>query len=202
MNKFVRACLVVCVFVGVEIPRLAGATGVGPPANLTKPVVTGTAQDGSQLVTSDGDWEGADPITFTYRWRRCDPAGQACTDVSGATLDRYDLVSADVGHTMVAVVTAQNSDGSQPAASDPYPVPPSVVQALPPQNVSSPTVSGTARDGQTLASTTGTWNGSTPMAFSHQWSRCDSSGSNCASIPGATASTYTLTSGDVGATVR
>src|SRR5207244_9180702 len=65
-----------------------------------------------------------------------------------------------------------------------------------------PTVSGTTRDGRSLTASNGTWDGSTPMAFSDQWSRCDTSGSNCTSIAGATGSTYVLTSNDVGATVR
>src|SRR6185436_3257797 len=38
--------------------------------------------------------------------------------------------------------------------------------------------------------------------FSYQWQRCDSGGANCAPIGSATASTYALTSNEVGFTVR
>src|SRR5207302_11479631 len=48
----------------------------------------------------------------------------------------------------------------------------------------------------------GTWTGTPPIACTYQWQRCDSAGNNCTDIPGATGSTYTLTSDDVGSTTR
>jgi hypothetical protein len=65
-----------------------------------------------------------------------------------------------------------------------------------PSNLIAPKISGTARDAQTLTSTTGTWSGS-PTSYARQWMRCDGSGANCAAIAGATATTYALTSADV-----
>src|SRR5205823_5998883 len=47
----------------------------------------------------------------------------------------------------------------------------------------------------------GSWNGA-PTSFSYQWQRCLPNGSGCANIPGATASTYTLTSAEGGNVVR
>jgi hypothetical protein len=64
-----------------------------------------------------------------------------------------------------------------------------------------PTVSGTAAEHQTLSSTAGTWNGGA-TSFAYQWQRCSATGTGCANIPGATTSTYTLTSADGGNTVR
>ena len=66
-----------------------------------------------------------------------------------------------------------------------------------PVNTGAPSVTGTATNGQTLSTTTGTWSG-TPASFSYayQWQR---SGSN---IGSANASTYTLVSADVGNTIR
>jgi hypothetical protein len=61
-----------------------------------------------------------------------------------------------------------------------------------------PTVSGTAQVGQTL---TGTPGGS-PISPSYQWLDCDSAGANCTAISGATGTTYTVTSRDVGSTLR
>ena len=40
------------------------------------------------------------------------------------------------------------------------------------------------------------------MSFAYAWQDCDSSGASCATVSGATASVYTLGSGDVGHTVR
>jgi hypothetical protein len=64
-----------------------------------------------------------------------------------------------------------------------------------------PAVTGTAAVNQVLTSSVGSWNGA-PTSFSYQWQRCLPNGSGCANIPGATASTYTLTSAEGGNVVR
>jgi hypothetical protein len=67
-----------------------------------------------------------------------------------------------------------------------------------------PTISGTAKSGETLTATTGTWT-SAPTSVSYAWQRCSNAGVACAAIDGAsgpTATTYVLTSADVGQTVR
>jgi hypothetical protein len=65
----------------------------------------------------------------------------------------------------------------------------------PPANSSPPVISRTVKVGQTLSTSTGTWSGTAPISYRYQWARCSSS---CSAISGAAASTYTLTSGDVG----
>ena len=74
--------------------------------------------------------------------------------------------------------------------------------ATPPSNTSPPTISGAAQKGQRLHADPGTWSGTKPIHFSYQWQRCSSSGTNCSNISGATDNDYTLTSADVGNTVR
>ena len=74
--------------------------------------------------------------------------------------------------------------------------------ATPPSNTSPPTISGTAQKGQRLHADPGSWSGTKPIHFAYQWQRCSSSGSNCSNISGATDNDYTLTSADVGNTVR
>jgi len=67
----------------------------------------------------------------------------------------------------------------------------------PPSNTVAPAVSGTATNGQTLSSTTGTWTAAPPITgYAYQWQRA---GSN---ISGATSSTYVLVAADVGSTIR
>jgi hypothetical protein len=63
-------------------------------------------------------------------------------------------------------------------------------------------VSGTARDGETLTADPGVWQGSTPITYAYQWRRCDANGANCVDIAGATGQSYALGTADVGSTVR
>ena len=80
---------------------------------------------------------------------------------------------------------------------------PSAAQAnYAPTNSAAPTISGTPQVGQTLTANPGTWNSQTTPTYTYQWQRCDSAGNNCASIPGATAQTYTVQSADVNSTLR
>jgi hypothetical protein len=65
-----------------------------------------------------------------------------------------------------------------------------------------PSISGTPAVGQTLTSSTGTWNGTSPITYSYEWQRCDVSGSSCGSITGATASSYLVSSADQGSTLK
>jgi hypothetical protein len=72
---------------------------------------------------------------------------------------------------------------------------------LVPVGVAPPTVAGTAQQGQTLTATPGTWSAA-DATVGYQWQRCDAAGANCAAVPGATTSTYAVTSADVGTTLR
>ena len=72
---------------------------------------------------------------------------------------------------------------------------------LVPIMVAPATVTGTAQQGQTLTATTGTW-GDEPDSYGYQWQHCDASGANCTDVAGATASTYAVTTADVGFTLH
>lgn len=64
-----------------------------------------------------------------------------------------------------------------------------------------PAVSGTARKGQRLSASRGTWS-SKPSSFRYSWKRCDRLGRHCRSIRHAGASRYRLGKRDVGTTLR
>jgi hypothetical protein len=74
--------------------------------------------------------------------------------------------------------------------------------AAAPVNASPPVLSGTAREDQTLTSSSGSWGGTTPISYVYAWLRCDASGANCTTLSGTTGGTYKLTASDVGKTVR
>src|SRR5262249_7209330 len=88
------------------------------PSNSTALVIRGTAQQGQTLSVSTGSWTGS-PTSFAYAWKDCDSGGGNCSPIGGATLSTYQLGAGDVGHTIVATVTASNAAGpSSPAASN------------------------------------------------------------------------------------
>jgi hypothetical protein len=70
--------------------------------------------------------------------------------------------------------------------------------AAAPQNTSPPTISGDARESQTLAASPGTWSGTTPITYSYQWFRCGANLDNCAPLAGQTTNAYSIQSADVG----
>ena len=169
-----------------------------PPANTVLPAISGSLVDGQTVSVSNGTWTGSPTITYAYQWRRCDSGGGNCADIGGATSSSYTLTSTDVGKAIRAVVTASNSAGSASATTAAS----NDVAATPPVNTVDPSISGTVQDGQTLTADRGTWTGTPTITYAYQWQRCDSGGGNCQNVSGATATTYALTSADVGSRMR
>jgi len=72
---------------------------------------------------------------------------------------------------------------------------------LTPISVSPPSITGTVQVGRALVASSGSW-ANRPTAYGYRWSRCDSTGVACVTIPGATAATYAVASNDTGSTLR
>ncbi|HKI91674.1 MAG TPA: hypothetical protein VJ986_05195 [Gaiellaceae bacterium] len=178
-----------------------GRTAATPPASTGLPTIVGSAVQGATVAASTGGWSGTTPFTFVYQWQRCDAGGASCADISSATAQTYTPSAADVGHTLTIVVTASNTAGTAQATS-------AATQAVvataasAPFSTSPPSVSGTAQQGATLQTTSGSWNGAAPIAFAYRWQRCDPTGAACTPISGATDPTYPPATTDVGATLR
>jgi hypothetical protein len=104
------------------------AVVVGPPVNTSTPVVRGTMTNGQTVTADPGAWTGKQPISFSYRWLRCNTQGGDCIAIGGATSRTYRLTSSDVNHKIRFNVTARNSIGSRTAISAESPI---VTEPLP-----------------------------------------------------------------------
>ncbi len=72
----------------------------------------------------------------------------------------------------------------------------------PPASTTAPAIAGTPQDGQTLTVGSGSWSGTTPMTYTDQWERCDTSGGACTPVAGANTTSYLVAGTDVGSTIR
>jgi hypothetical protein len=172
-------------------------TITGMPSFSGKSVTTGDTLDASGASSPDGD--------LSYQWQSCDPNG-GCSDIVDATLPSYTAQSSDETRQLLVLVTSTNPndatdkttlDSGRTNAVQPPP-PPEVA----PQWTSGPTVTGTARIGQTLTATAEASGSPTPV-ISLQWQRCDANG--CVTFgpaangeAGAAEATYTLKTSDYG----
>jgi hypothetical protein len=178
-------------------PTAVVGSGIQRPANTAPPTISGNARQGATLTEAHGSWTG-EPTAYSYRWLDCNPLGEGCLAIAGATGSSYTLGPGDVGHTIVVQETATNSAGSGEPATSP---PTAAVLPQAPINTAPPTISGTAQQGATLTEAHGSWTGE-PSSFAVQWLQCEASGINCHLISAATGQTYVPSSGDVGHTLR
>ena len=113
-----------------------------PPTNTALPVVVGgwPIHVGGQLEGRPGTWFGTMPIQYAAQWLRCDGNGELCIEIAGATGWSYELVQADVGHTIRLEVAAANAQGIARARC----ISTQLLPPNPPRNVVSPRVTGTA----------------------------------------------------------
>jgi hypothetical protein len=89
------------------------------PSNQSPPTLTGTPEVGKTLTASTGNWTGTPPITFVYRFQRCDKDGGDCFTGGSTVQNTYVVTAGDVGKTIRVRVTATNKDGFANATSAP-----------------------------------------------------------------------------------
>jgi hypothetical protein len=124
-------------------------------------------------------YTGSDLASLTY----ITSSGDACQDQSTATFE------ATAGTTYsVAVGGCCASSGDFTLTWNRNPPRPYALDY--------PSISGVAREGQTLTGSPGQWTGS--PTFAYAWGRCDAPVDECNLIPGATGRTYTVTTSDIG----
>jgi hypothetical protein len=195
------------VLVAVVASGAANARSLAKPASTSEPAISGNAAIGQTLTGTRGTWTD-NPTSYDYQWVRCDsgggtPNGSNCPVVSSGTT-AYIVASGDAGSRLRFRVRATNDDGT----SDWVASNPTALVSAAPVNTSDPVVSGSTVAGQTLKTTSGGWSSTgTITSFAYQWVRCgtdggNASGSNCASISGATGSSHKLATADVGHRMR
>jgi hypothetical protein len=176
----------------------SAATGLVLPAAPqvgTAPGISGTPQQGATLTVGTGVWSN-NPTGYTYAWQDCATStGTGCSAIPAATSNTYTVQASDVKQYLNVKVTASNAGGKASVFTTTVgPVTPPA-----PVNGQAPVIT---RAGGVLSVSTGTWSNFDPAGFSYAWETCNSSGTNCSAIPGATSSSYALSVADVGSTIR
>ena len=129
------------------------------------------------------------------------PNGVTDTDIAGAIGATYQLQNDDVGKTIKVPVTFTDERGTEETLTS---VATAEVAAHPNSRATgAPTISGTAQAGETLtadASGIADADGLDNATFSYQWIASD--GNTDTEIQDATGSTYELTDGAIGKTIK
>jgi hypothetical protein len=175
---------------------LVGIVGLKTATTVAtaQPPVSGDPIVGQSVKVEATTWSPAATKTFSYSWKRCNANGRICAPIDNSGSDSYKLDDDDIGHVLVAAVTANGTTVLSLATG--------LGRAAPgPVLSSAPTIAGTAQQGKQLTGAAGTWSGSGTLAYAYQWYRCDNLVSHCASIHGATKATYTQVAADVGKTI-
>ncbi|HWJ85232.1 MAG TPA: Ig-like domain repeat protein, partial [Cellulomonas sp.] len=157
------------------------AATVPTVAVVTWPSITGTPTVDAAVVADGGRWSPAD-VRLSYQW------AVGGKPVKGATRSSYTPTAGDLGKSLTVTVTAARSGY---AAASVVTAAKKVVAGAPPRSVKPPTISGKAKVGSRLTAKPGTWSPSS-VRTSFQWL------ANGKSIKGATKSTYTPRTTDVG----
>jgi hypothetical protein len=87
------------------------------PTNTSAPTISGNPVEGQVLTATRGQWSGTQPLSFAYRWQRCDRNGASCADIAGAFGLSWRLTAAEGGHTIRIRVVATNARGRAEALS-------------------------------------------------------------------------------------
>jgi hypothetical protein len=165
------------------------------PASTAVPVIEGTARNGDTLTSSPGTWTGT-PTSWTYQWKRSLTSGGSFVDITGATSRTYVVDESDVGYFIKVSVIATNSVGSSSASGSLETL---AVVDIAPTNTAIPVITGTARTGETLTSSKGSWNSApTPSTtYEYQWKRANAVDGTYTNIASAVSRTYDLTDADI-----
>ncbi|GAA1740556.1 hypothetical protein GCM10009809_40070 [Isoptericola hypogeus] len=150
--------------------------------NTARPTLSGPPAVGTAISVKPGTWNVPN-ATYAYTWLRDGAA------IQGATSSSYRPVAADAGHQLSARITARHVDYRDATSTT------TSAKVLPgpaPRATSAPTIGGSAKVGSLLTATQGRWSTS-GVTVRFQWLRSGRA------IPGASTSSYRVSTSDVGA---
>ena len=166
------------------------------------PAIEGSAQAG-QTLTADmsgiDDVDGLSNAVFNYQWMST--SGDSDVHIADATDSTYAVSDDDVGNTIkVRVIFIDDAGHEEWLTSAPTPT---VVRRPNSRATGAPTIDGTAQSGETLTaviSSIDDFDGFDSAAFNYQWLAND--GNSDTVIEDATDSSYELSDGDIGKTIK
>jgi hypothetical protein len=164
-----------------------GPLASGPPVSTSPPTVSGTARVGATVTATPGGWVPAGG-SYSYAWQYSADGYSGWVSIAGANAASFTIGTVYAGTYLRVRVTATNAAGATTATSGPV-GPVTVVAAV---NTARPTISGTARVGQTLKATAGRW--SMPGALVYAWQYSANGRTGWVTIPGARTATFTISS--------
>ena len=175
---------------GSDSATSAGTSAVTPADStptITSASITGTAVVGDTLSAVANGVTGYPTPSPTYQWY------DGSTAITGATASTYTVQSSDLGHSINVVITETNGTGSDSATSAGTS---EVTPADSTPTITSASITGTAVVGDTLSAVANGVTGYPTPSPTYQW--YDGS----TAITGATASTYTVQSSDLGYSIN
>ncbi len=160
------------------------------------PVISGTVKVGSTLTVAAGTAPSGATVKST-QWSSAATLTGSFTPIEGATSSTYVLTADDRTRFVRVTVTWQKSgNGDTPKTATTIAVAAGTF-ATPPI----PTITGTKTVGQTLTANRGTWT-TAADTYTYTWSRASVTRGPYTTISGATTSTYTLQSDDLGKFIK
>src|SRR5205085_11034316 len=93
----------------MEDDHLAAASEP-PPANTSRPTISGVASPGQILTAGAGMWTGK-RLSYEFQWFRCNPSGIGCVAIQGSKGPTYTVSVADSSSTLVVSAAATSAAG-------------------------------------------------------------------------------------------
>lgn len=183
------------------------------PTVKTAPVLNGKIALNEILVVDNGTWTADWPLTYSYRWFRCDSAvtpaiklaeAKGCIEIPAQIAKWHMVTEADLDKHIVVEVTA--SDGANSGVYVTGSISAAAVKPLELKLTKKTKVSGVAKVGKALVASTPIWSADLkPTTVKFRWYRCSTSvksastvPAKCVAIPKAVSSKYRLTKADAG----